>query len=232
MGLYVLLESVDPPFLSRTFTHTHGNVYSPPWIYSPPWNTDVTERLDCIGGHETNSLADLKALAAAARTPSAADLSRVLDVDRFLSFMALEVMLCHWDGYTSNIKNYLLYHDVDAQRMVFVPHDMDQMLQDPVRPIVPRAKGIVARAVLADPELRKRYIERFGQLYAQVFVASALTRRVDEAVKRLAPGIEAYDPGLGQVFAQNAEDLKRRIVNRARYLKAHLPGLTPSSPRL
>ena len=114
-------------------------------------------------------------------------------------------MLCHWDGYTSNIKNYLLYHDVDAQRMVFLPHDLDQMLREPTRPIVPRAKGIVSRAILADPELRKRYLERFGQLYTGLFVPSALTRRVDEAVR---PQARLQEPPLPRLHA--AGDRRRR----------------------
>ena len=79
-------------------------------------------------------------------------LAGVLDVERFISFLALEVMLCHWDGYTFNVKNYLVYHDLDTRKMVFMPHDMDQMLQDASRPILPKMKGMVSRSVLADSQ--------------------------------------------------------------------------------
>lgn len=67
--------------------------------------TDITEPLDCIGGRDRNNQADLTALAEAAQRPSGAWLAQVLDMDRSISFLAMEVMLCHWDGYTFNVKN-------------------------------------------------------------------------------------------------------------------------------
>jgi hypothetical protein len=225
LGTYVLLESVNQAFLARTFTNTHGNVYS------PPGNTDITGTLDCIGGREDNNAADIKALAAAARSGDSARLAEALDLDRFLSFMAVEVMLCHWDGYTSNIKNYLVYHDVDAQRMVFIPHDLDQMLHDPNRSVLPRVRGIVARAVLSDAKTRNRYIMRLGEVYSRCFVAPTLTRRIDAIVERLAPEMAAYDPTLAREFVINANSLKARILNRSSMLQTQLRAIDPSLVR-
>ena len=34
----------------------------------------------------------------------------VLDLDRFYSFLALEMMTCHFDGYARSVNNYWVYH--------------------------------------------------------------------------------------------------------------------------
>ena len=216
LGICVLLESVDRQFLARYFKNTHGNVYC------PPGNSDITEPLDCIGGRERNNRADVEELAAAATTPGSARLPQVLDMDRFLSFLALEVMLCHRDGYTFNVKNYLIYHDLDSQKMVFIPHDLDTMLQDPNQPALPRVQGVVSKAVLADRLTQKRYLERLSDLYRKVFVAPVLIGRIDALVAKIGPAIQAYDPDLARAFMSHVGNLKTRIVSRARALRAQL----------
>jgi spore coat protein H len=216
LGLYVLLESVDRQFLARYFKNTHGNVYS------PSSNADIDQPLDCIGGHENNLGSDLKALASAARASGAARLPQVLDMDRFISFLAVEVMLCHWDGYTFNVKNYLVYHNLDTGKMVFIPHDMDQMLGDPGRPVFPSVQGMVSQAILQGSSTRTRYWERFRDIDAHVFIAPVLTGRLDALVVKLSPQIKAYDPGLAREFVDNAQNLKARVVDRARNLRTQL----------
>lgn len=221
LGLYVLLERVNEAFLARTFKATDGGVYS------PPGNTDISPHLDCIGGREKHDPANLAAVVDAARSRDLKKLAEVVDLERFISFMAVEVMLCHWDGYTSNIKNYLLYHDLDTNRMVFIPHDLDQLLQDSNRPVLPRTKGMVARAVLSDPAMRTRYLVRFGEIYSRHFVVPTLTQRIDGLVQRLAPGLSTYDAGLARSFAGTAQRFKTRIINRENALQGQLRAIDP-----
>ena len=216
LGVYVLLESVNREFLAQYFKNPHGNVYS----QGP--NADINRPLEQIGGRENSNHADLRALAAAAREPGAPRLAQVLDMERFLSFVAMETILCHWDGYTFNVKNYAVYHDLDTGKMVFIPHDMDQMLRNARESIVPQAHGMVSSAILRVPETRQRYLERVGELSTNVFVAPVLTRRIDELVAKLTPVISNYDANLSRQFAVNAGDLKRRVANRARGLAAQL----------
>src|SRR5947209_3653911 len=75
----------------------------------------------------------LRALAAAAREPDLTErytaLQKTLDLDRFYSFVSIELMLEHWDGYTMNRYNWRIYNDHDTDRMVFIPHGLDQVLQ-------------------------------------------------------------------------------------------------------
>jgi hypothetical protein len=136
--------------------------------------------------------------------------------------MAVEVMLDHWDGYTFNIKNYEVYHNPETGRIVFMPHDLDQVLRDADVPIEPVPHGMVARAILRDPQTRVEYRERFQQVFTNEFVVSDLTRRIDAEVALLAPQLKKYDPSLAEEFVNNFPDLKARIVRRARSLARRL----------
>lgn len=219
LGMYVLLENVNSDFLARYFENPHGNVYS------LSANADL-ERLEQNGGREDSQGAELQALAAVARRRDLeslrTELPKRLDVPRFLSFMAVETMLDHWDGYTFNVKNYLVYHDLDSGKIVFIPHDLDQLLRDPARPVLPSARGIVARAVLRLPETRAFYGQRFEQVLTSNFVAPVLIRRIDQRVAQLTPQLMRYDPRLAAAFANNSFDLKNRILRRYNFLSATL----------
>jgi hypothetical protein len=228
LGLYVVLESVDQELLSRYSKNTRGNIYG----QGP--NADITESLERMGGNENNDGQDLKALAAACQESDVErlriQLPQVLDLDRFLSFMAMETMLGHWDGYTFNVKNYMVYHNLDADKMVFIPHDLDQILRSTDEPIVPRARGAVSRAILKVPEFRERYRNRFEELFAKVFVAPVLAQRIDDRAAMLATQLESAAPSLAGDFVNHAGSLKSRLLDRARSLDAQLK--FPETPAL
>ncbi len=217
LGLYVVLESVERDFLARYFKKTRGNVYG------QPGGGDVSDPLERMGGDGPLDRADLKALARAAEEPDAARrwerLQQVLDVDRFLSFMALEVMLCHWDGYTFARHNFHVYHDQDTDKMVFIPHDLDQLIGDPNVPIVPGVNGLMAQTTLKTPEMRRRYQERFGTLFTNLFVVRTLTNRIHQRVAQVLPDLKAFNPNVAREFENNANGLKGRIVARAQGLE-------------
>ena len=64
--------------------------------------------------------AALEALADAALETDVAKrwprLEQALDVDRFVDFMAMEVMVGHRDGYCLARNNYRVYHDLDSEQ--------------------------------------------------------------------------------------------------------------------
>lgn len=220
VGLYALLESINSDFLARYFENPRGNVYS------LRANADIQGGLERIGGREETNGAELEALAQSARTSDLQDLQerlpQVLDLPGFLSFMAMEVMLDHWDGYTANIKNYLVYHNPQNGKIVFIPHDLDQVLRNSSAPVITRPKGVVARAILRHPGLRAAYLQRFEELYRSVFVVPGIVERIDQQVLRLARDLMRYDPGLAQELVSRCGELKNRFIRRSRALAGQM----------
>src|SRR5688572_15321737 len=101
--------------------------------------------------------------------------------------MCMEVMLGHRDGYCLARNNFRVYHDLDSDRMIFLPQGMDQLFGTANLPWQPSFAGLVARAVVSTPEGKQRYTECFGMLLTNVFNTASLTNRVDERVQEDQP---------------------------------------------
>src|SRR5262249_53168450 len=158
-GLYYLKEGYDKGFLTRNFQNNRGNLYDGGFL------RDVDQPLQLLSTKEdVKDYADLKALAAAAREANPAvrfqKLDQILDMDRFISYLALEVITWDWDGYPMNRNNYRIYHDPKRNKIVFIPSGMDQMFGDPNGPLFPNIQGAVAKALLETPEGKERYRNR------------------------------------------------------------------------
>jgi spore coat protein CotH len=224
LGLYVLTEGFNQQFLSRYFRRPEGK------LYESHNNHDIAEPLIVNGGDEPWDDSGLKSLAAAMREPNPtrrlARLERVLDLDRFLSFVAMEVITCHWDGYAMNRNNYRVFHDLDSGRMVFMPSGMDQMFGTgrvgPRTPILPEWDGALVRAILQSPEGRGRYLARLAQLNETVFRGDAVLKRVDELAAVVNPVIVEIGrlAALRHVF--EVQRLKGRIADRQDSLEQQL----------
>jgi hypothetical protein len=214
LGLYVLKEGFTEDFLALYFRHTNGN------LYDTGAGHDVDEDLKKDLGPNPEDRSDLEALAFAAGEPDLArrwqQLQRTLDVDRFLSFMAMEILLGHRDGYCLAKNNFRVYHDVDSQRMLFFPHGMDVLFGNPRALIEPRMNGLVGRAVMETPEGRRAYRNRFMLLYTNVFNTEKLTAQIDRTLPNLSA---AVTPQESTALSREAILLKERIASRARELE-------------
>lgn len=219
LGLYVLVEGWDKEFLKRHFKDASGNLYDGGFIQ------DVTDSLNTNGG-DGKDQSDRRALAEAAQDPNLtnrlARLEAVLDVDRFLTFMALDVMLWNWDGYAMNRNNWRLFHDRTSGKMVFMPHGMDQMLWKPGASLLPPIKGLVAQSFIEIPELRQRYFERIRRLRSTVFNVESMTQRVREIADRVGPVLAQTDPVAAIRYPTVVSDFCQAIVRRGQSLDEQL----------
>ena len=212
MGMYVLLEGVDKQFLHRYFKDVSGNVYD------GHSGSDVVHPPRVNSGDDPNNHKRLRALAQAAQMPDLDDrwdaMKKNLDVDRFLSFVATEIIVCHWDGYALNRNNFRMYDDHDADKIVFLPHGLDQTFQHRNSPILPPLQGLVARSLLEIPEARALYMQRVAQLLTNVFDVDAITNRVRTVSKCIDDELEKMDPQEAADHARLASQFCRRIRQR------------------
>ena len=224
LGLYVLKEGFDKAFLKRHFKNVKGNLYDGGFL------RDITEPIERTSGEgDVRSRADLKALAAAAQEPDRAArferIGQVLDIDRFLSFAALEMLTWHWDGYVMKKNNYRVYHDPDANKLVFLPHGMDQMFWDPNGPVIPhrnQTEGLVAHALLETPEGQRLYRERAASLLTNIFTAERLTNHINQLRVRIRPALEAIGSSEARNHDNAVANLRNAVLQRVRAASAKL----------
>lgn len=190
LGVYVLVEGFNKQFLKRHFKKSGGNLYDGGFL------KDINADLALNSGKE-NDQSDRQRLLEAVQEPDIAKrvsrLEEVLDLDRFLTYVALDVMLWDWDGYSQNRNNWRLYHDPGTGKMTFIPHGLDQMFWKPEGSILPQMQGMVSKAVLQAPELRARYFRKINELRASVFQPEAMTNRVRAIAAKVQPILARED---------------------------------------
>ena len=98
-GLYYIKEGYDKGFRKRSFGNADGNFYDGGFI------RDIDQPLQKLrGGTDVKNYADLKALHAACSERDLAKrfqkMEKLLDMDRFVTYLCLGVLTCDWDGYT------------------------------------------------------------------------------------------------------------------------------------
>jgi spore coat protein H len=225
LGLFVLVEGWNKQFLKRHFKNVQGN------LWDGGFAQDITADLETNSGESPKDRRPLDALIAAMQEPDLtnrqARLEQVLDLDRFHTFLAMEIMLAHWDGYAQNRNNYRVFHDLDTRRLVFLPHGLDQMFgvwrTRPESSITPQLRGLVAKAVLHTPEGRHTHFLRMSQLLTNVFKVAVLTNRVQELAALVRPTLPNRSEALRHDRAVQA--LIDRIIRREQSVREQLAGL-------
>lgn len=216
LGFYVLKEGYDKTFLKRHFKDTSGNLYDGAFL------GDIDGNLEKDSGDGPDDRSDLQALVKAAREPDAAkrwqQLGERLDVDRFLSFMALELMTCHWDGYVNARNNYRVYFNPTTKKAHFLPHGMDQMFGDTGASILQVPGGIIAPAVLSHPEWRGQYRDRITELLPLFSPPDRLLKRIDEVHARIRPVLAEMNPNAAREHDNQVKALKERMIARSKNL--------------
>jgi hypothetical protein len=221
LGLYVVVEAMNKDFLRQHFSSAQGNLYE-------AYLQDIDQRLDQDNG--TNpSQADVKALLAATQIADRAQrwprLNQVLDVDRYVSHLVVELFTAHTDGYAMNRNNYRLYHDPATDKFVFIGHGIDWAFANTGVSMEPPQHSIVTRAVLQVPEGRRLFNERRAALFAEVFRLDVLSNRVAAAVAKLQAG--ARTPDEARNYEDCGREMRRRLVARQRHIADELARLAP-----
>ena len=224
--LYVLLEGWNKQFLKRHFPDLKGN------FYEGAFRNDVSTALEAKSGADPENHADLEALVEAARETDPdrrfAALNRLLDMERFVTFVALEVMVNHWDGYSLHVNNYRIFHDRRAGKLVFLPHGMDQLFGVRRREfdssILPAMSGLVAAALLETRPGRRQYLDRMTDLHTNLLDVPSLLGAVDKLERLLRPALAA-DAGARSEFDARVPVLRQRLEERAAEISAQLAEL-------
>jgi spore coat protein H len=213
-GLYILVEGWNKSFLKQHFSSAKGN------LYDGGSGGDITKELKVESGEDPDNRADVTNLIAACRIkdPSARQkkLAELLDLDRFINFAATEVFLVHWDGYCMGPNNYKLFHDVSRNKMVFMPHGLDQTFvvsRSSSTSITPHFNGTVAKALLSIPEERKRFLDRLASLSTNEFRYENLSTRLQQMAAPLRTAL-ASEPDIMENVHASLVNMQARMAQR------------------
>lgn len=216
VGLYVLKEGFDQRFLKRHFIDSSGN------LYDGGFCQDIDAELEKDAGEGPDDHSDLQALRDACAEPDRETrwvrVRKIVDIDRFIDFMALELMTSHWDGYTQSKNNYRLYFDPLTRKANFLAHGMDQVFNDGGLSILSHPPATVAATVMRNPVWREKYRARLKQLLPLFAPVEGLTAKVEAMHQRLLPIFKELGDDRATAFSEQIAGLKQRLADRANSL--------------
>jgi spore coat protein CotH len=219
-GLYYLKEGYDKHFRKRHFADHHGNFYDGGFL------REIDQPLQQLSGKgDVKVHTDLKALFDTTKVKKEDrfdKMAKLLDVDKFVSYLCLQVLTWDWDGYPMKRNNYRIYHEPKKDKIIFIPSGMDQMWGDPRGSLFPHFEGTVARAFLETPQGRKRYLERMEEILKKVYNSDAMVKRLTELEKRVQPALASVDREAGRQYAGQVKRLKDAIPVRAKSIEDQL----------
>jgi hypothetical protein len=210
-GLYLLVEGVTDDFLDRTFGNHSGSLYEGEL-------SDVDGAMKQERGTRNRAGEGLSPLVEAAERTDAtnglAELRKVLDVERFARFMAVEVLIGQLDGYCLRINNYRIYQSGADGHFVFLPHGLDALFADPYVRLMTPMKGLVARKFLASEEGKLLYLKALRQVLEEAFRIEDLEADLVKACADIQPVLGRTDPEARGKQMVAAESLLRRLHQR------------------
>lgn len=216
LGVYVAIEAMNADFLKQYFRNTKGNLYE-------AYLQDIDARLDQDGGTDTTQT-DLTNLVTVTKIKKSLErwdaLQKVLEVDKYISHLALELFTSHTDGYARNRNNYRLYHDPTTGKFNFLVHGLDWAYADTGVPIEPPLGSRVTQAVIQTPQGRQLYRERARELYTNVFHLEMLTNRVNTAIANLQRA--ARNTNEAREFRNWGNEMNNRLVARHKNIAEQL----------
>ena len=233
LGLYVHVEEIKSPFLLRHFDSAEGNVYEGNVSDFTPVYRGTFEKKN---NEDANDWSDIDAVVAALDDPSDAGLEalgEIVDLDRYLSHWATEVLIGHWDGYAGDRNNFWFYRE-SGGRFVFIPWGVDDTfhlrddpnpfddISDP--PVSVLALTAIPNRLYNHPDWRAAYVERLKEILDTVWDTDALLAAVDEmaaVVQQQALTAER------EAAAEDTERVRKFILKREGEI---LADLTPEPP--
>jgi len=217
LGTYSHVEAVDKPMLARYFADDGGNLYEG---QLSDFNAATHEHLELETNEEENDRSDVQAVIAALAASDdqvVAALERVVDLDQFFSFWALETLIGHWDGYASNSNNYFAYHDPTTDKFFFIPWGTDQAFvgdnpNDAIEyDVTVYAAGSIANRLYALPNERQRYRQRLAELEQQLWRVPDLLARVDDSARLTRDASRADLERLRSYIRSHGDELRAAL---------------------
>lgn len=217
LGLYVLLEGLDKTFLRKHFQNPDGN------LYESEFSRDIDVPLKRNSGKGASDHSDLRALVSAASIEDDRErllkLTSLVDMERMFSFLALELMARHVDGYTLEKNNYRLYFNPNGPKAIFIPQGMDQMFVQPQAPLLPELKGQLAKAILHPSMTRQFFRDRCSSLLP---LLAGLTNRLAELQPHVRTFLEDGELEILRRYDDESTDLSKRLALRVSHLESQL----------
>ena len=192
LGIYSHVETMREPLLKRAFGNDDGILYEGTVVdFYPDWEGSFERKSgkDELGRQKILQL--IKVLEGEDENIESA-IGRLVDLDSFYTFWAMEGLLSFWDGYSGNSNNFFVYLNPETDKFHFIPWGADSLFErySPIRddrkdPVSVKTKGLIAHKLYQLESGRRRYERSLRTIIEQHWDEDALlaeTERIEALV--------------------------------------------------
>ncbi len=255
-GLYTMVEVVfDTPMLDAQFGNSNGNCYKPDGdgarLNDPSL---ITDQYFLNKTNEGASMSDIDQLVSTlisdTRTSNPSqwrtDMEKIIDMDRYLKYMAANMTMKNWDTYGRMTHNYYLYNSTSTSKFTWIPWDNNETFSDgpgggggpggsmtalsfdfsDLSSTPTSSTGDVTWPMLeyiyADPVYKTTYDNYIDDFITSVFTVSEMTSRFTTAHNMIAPYVTGTDGEISGYSYTNATSFDNSLSDLINYVSTRV----------
>jgi spore coat protein CotH len=163
LGVYSHVESVRSPFLKHHFGDDSGEFYEGTIADFYPKAVDRVEAKNKRTRKDRSKANKLAQLLETQETFNLTEVEKLVNIDQFIRFWAMENLIAFWDGYSNNQNNYFAYNNPkDENRFHFMPWGADGAFVDISGPFGRMRRGEGPKAIYSQGMLNNRLYQSKG----------------------------------------------------------------------
>ena len=193
LGIYSHVESMRKPLLARAFDDENGTLYEGTVVdFYEGWEGSLEHKR----GDDKQGREKIRQLIQLLESEEASEeaIGRLVDLNAFYRFWAIEGLIGFWDGYSGNANNYFIYLNPKTDRFHFIPWGADALFRkrsmlnfDFRAPISVKTKGRVAHRLYQLPKGRERYRRTLHGLLSEHWNEKKLLAECDRIEALIKP---------------------------------------------
>ena len=193
LGIYAHVERIHRPLLKRSFGNDEGVLYEGTVVdFYSGW-VDSFEHKFGSDKRGRKKIGDLIQILNNPDENIETAIGKLVDLDAFYRFWALEGLLSFWDGYSGNYNNFFFYLHPETDKFYFIPWGADSLFErySPIRddsqdPVSVKIQGLIANRLYQLESGRQRYektLRKIIELHWNDIALLAETERIEDLLK-------------------------------------------------
>lgn len=228
-GVYTMIEAIEDTMLKSQFGEEKGNLYKPESTFQNFSQAQFEKKNNEETPDWSDVQATITALNASTRTSNPTlwreNLEKVLNVDHFVKWLAVNTTLVSWDTYGAMAHNHYLYNH-SSKKLLWIPWDNNEALTSQARVQLSLA-GVATNWPLInyianDPVYYAKYKAYVKDFNDNVFTTSKMNEIFDKATTLITPYVNGTEKEVAPYsnltnassFTAALPVLKQHVVSR------------------
>lgn len=232
LGVYTHVETPRKNFVNREVGNKAGTLYEGTVVdFRKDWEGSFERKFGDDEEGRKRILDLIKLLDGEGSSKHDVEaIGKLVDLDTFYRYWAVEGLVGFWDGYAANANNYFVYLNPENNKFHFLPWGADALfskysLIDRRRdgPVSVKTKGIVSYRLYQLEEGRARYAATMQKLLKEVWKEKELLSEIDRVEKMLKPHLNKEQGSFSNSLNKVREFIRTRRDDVEKEVSGSMP---------